>query len=392
MSPNRMAAMFAVLLVTAGMAVPLAAQVPGQRPTTPNDTLTTPVVSPDRTVTFKIYAPEADSVAVIGDWVFHGLGEPGRLTRNDAGVWSATIGPLPPDWYTYTYAVDGVRTADPKSALIKPGVSTIENMVLVPGPEAEYETIQAVPHGKVHIGWYESGTLGETRSLRVYTPPGYDGSGRDYPVFYLLHGGGDNDSGWTTIGMAHVILDNLIAEGKAEPMIVVMPNGSLPRPDAGSGPGTNWWATMMERYRSELANDVMPYVERNYRVLDGPENTAIAGLSMGGMQTLGVAPSNLDTFGYVGVWSMGLEAGSPMEAQFREDNPEFFQADVTNGKLELLSIAVGSNDFLYQQAKDLDRMLTEAGIEHEYHETEGGHTWINWRRYLRDFAQELFRR
>jgi enterochelin esterase-like enzyme len=381
MSPNNMAGMFVILLTAAGMGSPLAGQIPGQRP----------VVSPDHTVTFKIYAPEADSVSVIGDWVFQGLGAPGQLTRNDAGVWSVTIGPLPPDWYTYTLTVDGVRTADPRSALIKPGVSTIENMVLVPGAEADYQTIHAVPHGKVHIGWYESGTLGMTRSLRVYTPPGYDEGDRSYPVFYLLHGGGDDDSGWTTIGMAHVILDNLIAAGEAEPMIVVMPNGSLPRPASGPGPGGSWWASMMERYRSELMNDVMPYVKANYRVLEGPENTAIAGLSMGGMQTLGVAPSHLDTFGYVGVWSMGLEAGSPMESRFVEDNPEFFQPDATNRKVELISISVGSNDFLYQQARNLEQLLTEAGIEHEYHETEGGHTWINWRRYLRDFAQQLFR-
>lgn len=391
MSSNSTTGLLVSLLTAAGLASPLAGQVPGQPPRTPNDTLTTPIVSPDHTITFKIYAPRADSVSVFGDWVFQGLGAPGQLTRNDAGVWSVTIGPLPPDWYTYTYTVDGVRTADPKSALVKPGVATVENMVLVPGAAAEYETIRPVPHGQVHIGWYESNTLAATRSLRVYTPPGYGASERSYPVFYLLHGGGDDDSGWTTIGKAHVILDNLIAAGEAEPMIVVMPNGSLPRPQAGAGTAGDWWTSLTERFRDELMDDVMPYVNANYRVLEGPESTAIAGLSMGGMQTLGVAPSNLDTFGYVAVWSMGLEAGSPMEARFRETNPDFFRADATNRKAQLISISVGSGDFLFEQATNLHRLLTEAGIEHEYNETAGGHTWINWRRYLHDFAQQLFR-
>ena len=174
-------------------------------------------------MTFRIYAPKATEVSVGGD--FGG----GKMTKDDKGVWSVTVGPLTPDFYCYTFVVDGVRTVDPKNAMIKPGVSSLDSMFLVPGEEAEFEALKDVPHGEVRTAWYRSGTLDAMRSLHVYTPPGYEGASDQYPVLYLLHGGGDEDSGWSTIGRAGFILDNLIAEKKAVPMIVVMPNGSLPR-------------------------------------------------------------------------------------------------------------------------------------------------------------------
>ena len=213
------------LLVMASLTSPRAEAQPPRRQPTPNDTLKSTEVGPDHKVTFRIYAPKADDVSLSGDF-----GAAGKMAKDDKGVWSLTVGPLRPDFYTYTFHVDGVRTIDPKNAIIKQGINSLESMFLVPGPEAEFETTNDVPHGEVHIAWYRSGTLDAVRSMHVYTPPGYERGSEKYPVFYLLHGAGDEDSGWSTVGRAGFILDNLIAANKAVPMIVVMPNGSMPRP------------------------------------------------------------------------------------------------------------------------------------------------------------------
>ncbi len=391
MSVHRQASnLAAALSLAATLSLPAGAQMP-QRTPTPNDTLQTPIVAPDGRVTFKIYAPKAGQVAIFGDWITQGRGQGGALTKNEGGVWSIAVGPLVPDWYSYSFVVDGVRTADPRSALIKQGIASIENMVFVPGEAAAFETPQAVPHGQVRIVYYESKTLGAPRSLHVYTPPGYDQRKDRYPVFYLLHGGGDDDSGWSTIGKANIILDNLIAAGKARPMIVVMPNGSMPRPAAGAPTGPAAMASYAARFRDELLNDIKPLVEKDFRVRTGPQNTAIAGLSMGGAQTLAVAPGNLDKFGYVAVWSMGLSPDTAATARFKQDNAAFLQAERTNSQARLISVSVGSTDFLIASARNLVDVLKAAGIRHEFHESEGGHTWINWRHYLNDFAQQLFR-
>src|SRR6266568_2016567 len=205
------------------------AQFPPRQPT-PNDTLKSPEVSSDHHVTFRIYAPKASEVTVGGDWIAQGLGTGGKLEKDDQGVWSITVGPLAPDFYSYTLTVDGVRTVDPKNPMIKQGISSVDSMFEVPGEEAAFEENQSVPHGEIRMVWYPSSTLGMQRRMHVYTPPGYDRSSARYPVFYLLHGGGDDDSGWSTIGRAGFIMDNLLAAKKAKPMIVVMPNGSMPRP------------------------------------------------------------------------------------------------------------------------------------------------------------------
>src|SRR5205085_9468376 len=190
-----------------------------------------------------------------------GRGTGGKLEKDDKGVWSITVGPLVPDFYSYSFTVDGVRTIDPKNAMIKQGVATLDNMFEVPGAEAAFEANQPVPHGAIHINWYQSSVLDTTRSMHVYTPPGYDSGSAKYPVFYLLHGGGDEDSGWSTIGRAGFIMDNLLAANKAKPMIIVMPNGSMPRPaDAppvapGTAPSPATAALMaqaQERFADEL--------------------------------------------------------------------------------------------------------------------------------------------
>jgi enterochelin esterase-like enzyme len=378
------------------------AQTPRREPT-PNDTLKSPEVLSDNRVTFRIYAPKASEVSIGGDWIAQGRGTGGKLEKDDKGVWSITVGPLVPDFYSYSFTVDGVRTIDPKNAMIKQGVATLDNMFEVPGEPAAFEANKPVPHGEIRIAWYQSNVLDTMRSMHVYTPPGYDSSSAKYPVFYLLHGGGDEDSGWSTIGRAGFIMDNLLAANKAKPMIVVMPNGSMPRPAnapafappaPGAGPNPAMAAAMsqaQERFADELLKNVVPYVESHYRVLANRDNRAIAGLSMGGGQTLRVAPANLDKFAYIGVWSSGVNRQAT--ADFEKRNAQFFETPAkTNTMVKLLWLGVGEKDPLANaSAKNLAEVLKSHDIKSEFHETEGGHTWINWRHYLNDYAQLLFR-
>jgi enterochelin esterase family protein len=299
--------------------------------------------------------------------------------------------------YSYSFIVDGVKTVDPKNAAIKQGISSVDSMVFVPGKEADFEDNKDVPHGEVRQVWYRSSTLDMPRRMHVYTPPSYDNDSERYPVFYLLHGGGDEDSGWNTIGRASFILDNLIAQKKAKPMIVVMPNGSMPRPTnlprvaPGAEPPADFarrMAELQQRFTKELLNDVIPQVEKRFRVREGAENRALAGLSMGGGQTLNAVTSNPDKFAYVGVWSAGIFGDT---TEFEKRNTPFFDgAEKVNKNIKLFSISIGDKDFLLESSKNLDELLKKHGIKHELKMSDGGHTWINWRHYLNDFAPRLF--
>ena len=383
-----------------------AAQAPASP--TPPDQLVSPEILPDHRVTFRIYAPKASEILLDGDWILQGRGTGGPLQKDDQGIWSITVGPLVPDFYTYALTVDGVRTMDPQNTTIKPGNRRLENMFLVPGEEAAFAETCSVPHGEVRIVWYDSPAVGGARSMRVYTPPGYDAGDRSYPVLYLIHGGGDNDAGWTTIGRAGFIMDNLLAAGKVEPMIIVMPNGSIPRPGGGyrlTGADRTSPAAIRARiemisalhdvFVEDLLSTIMPTVEKTYRVRATRENRAIVGLSMGGAETLRVAPSNLDKFAAIGVFSMGLQVGAEagVHPDFEERNAAFFaDPDRTNELLKLFWIGAGEDDrTITDGARRLSATLTRRGIRHTFNETTGGHTWINWRLYLRDFLQLLFR-
>jgi len=367
------------------------AQLPRRQPT-PNDTLISPQVLPDRRVTFRIYAPKASEVSVAGDWL--GTSAPVKLERDKQGVWSASVGPLTPDFYSYAFTVDGVRTVDPKNPVVKPGTTSLASMFFLPGKEAEFQDNKNVPHGDIRKVWFQSTTRDTQRRMHIYTPRGYDSSKESYPVLYLLHGGGDEDSGWSTIGRAGFILDNLLAEKKAKPMLVVMPDGSFPRPaNPPPRPGTpeadKAIAAAQERFANELVKDIIPYVEKNYRVPANAENRALAGLSMGGGQTLAAVTSYPDRFAYVGVWSAGIFGKA---ADYEKRNAAFLDnADRVNQVVKLFSISVGDKDFLFARAKGLSELLTRHGIKNELHVSGGGHTWINWRQYLHDLAPLLFR-
>jgi enterochelin esterase family protein len=370
------------------------APAPAQRRPTPNDTLKSTEVAADHKVTFRIYAPKASEVSVSGDF-----GQGGKMEKDETGVWSKTVGPLTPDFYSYTFNVDGVRTVDPKNAMTKPGLNSLDSLFLVPGEEAEFETSRDVPHGDVRALWYRSATLGMPRRMHVYTPPGYEGGSEKYPVLYLLHGGGDEDSGWSTIGRAGFILDNLIAAKRAVPMLVVMPNGSLPRPanlppvTPGTPPSPEVRAAMeaaQGRFTDELLKEVVPTIEKTFRVKAAPSDRAIAGLSMGGGQTLRVLTTNPDRFAYVAVWSAGLFGGNAEEWERR--NESFLAAaDRVNASVRRLEICVGDQDSLAASgSRALAGVLEKRGVRHDLHISGGGHTWINWRRYLSEMAPKLF--
>ncbi|MCI0392503.1 MAG: alpha/beta hydrolase-fold protein [Acidobacteria bacterium] len=383
---SSIAAMFLLALATVSTAF---AQQPPRQPT-PNDTLVSPETHSDKRVTFRIYSPKATEVALRGDWM-EGPGTV-KLEKDDKGVWSVTVGPLTPDFYSYSFTVDGVRVVDPKNAMIKQGVTSLDSMFLLPGSEAAFEDTQAVPHGEIRKVWYQSSTLGTQRRMHIYFPPGYEGGKERYPIFYLLHGGGDEDSGWSTIGRAGFILDNLITAKKARPMIVVMPNGSLPRPPAvpGAPPDPAVTAALQERFTNELMKDVLPFVEKNYRTLAGRDNRAIAGLSMGGGQTTRVITTHPDQFAYVAVWSAGVNP--QIIADFEKRNAAFLgSADKLNKQIKLFSISVGDKDFALAGSKNLAELLKKNSIKHELNISGGGHTWINWRRYLNELAPRLFR-
>jgi len=334
-----------------------------------------PEVLPDRSVIFRIYAPKASEVSLIGEWME--ARELLKLKKADDGVWSATVGPLLPDLYSYLFVVDGVKTADPSNPMVKQNRVGPDSLFYLSGRETAFQDNREVPHGEVRKVWYQSGTLGVQRRMHVYTPPNYEGGSGRYPVLYLLHGRDDDDSTWTTVGRAGFILDNLLAEKKAAPMLIVMPDGG-PSPTAVKSSGTDLFVR-------ELLTDVVPFVEKHYRVLADQGHRALAGFSMGGGQTLRIFVAQPDRFAYVGMWGAGLGDEGGRDARL------LAKADEINKRVKLFSIKVGEKDRALAGAKRVLEMLTRHGINNELQLSGGAHTWINWRRYLHEFAPLLFR-
>lgn len=328
-----------------------------------------PEIRSDRTVTFRFHAPRAHLVLVSVEYL-DGLR---ALRLNENGVWEVTLGPLEPELYSYNFVVDGVATVDPQNPVLKIGTRTTQSLLDVPGDPPLFFEERIVPRGTVHLHRYDSKTLGITRGLNVYTPPGYDTAPKaEYPVFYLLHGAGDNERGWSTIGRANVILDNLIAEGKAVPMIVVMPDGHAPVTEGVDNP-----------FKDDLIEEIIPYVEARYRTKKGADSRALAGLSMGGFQTLDIGISRQDLFAWVGVFSGGIRD------TYRQTHGPLL--DSVNQKLKLFWIGIGKTDFLWERNEDLLKLLREKGVDHTFRASEGGHTWKNWRHYLHEFSQLIFK-
>ena len=346
----------------------------------------------DGRVTFRLCAPQAQEVRVISNDIDEAIpmgingAERGLAMSKDAsGLWTATTAvPVPPDTYRFAFQVNGVKVPDPQGTTFSHERVGTNSTFEVTGPEGAFQAWRKdVPHGAVTRIDYWSETLGQPRPAYVYTPPGYMAGTERYPVLYLVHGAGDSSDSWTSVGRANRILDNLIAEGKAKPMIVVMPFGHTP-----DRPGGNMLANT--DFGDDLIRDLIPYVDAQFRTLADPENRAMAGLSMGGSHTLRFGLTHPDLFNYIGIFSMGLGLQGDDEIAAYESANATALARAAR-ELDLVYYAMGSDDFLYDTVAPTRAMLSKHGIEHVYHETDGGHTWINWRRYLADFAPRLFR-
>jgi enterochelin esterase-like enzyme len=338
-------------------------------------------ISADRSVTLSLRAPEATDVKLSGDFVQG----PQAMKKGDDGIWTITVGPLRPALYTYVFLVNGVRVLDPVNPMIKLGERSSESMFEVPAEKPASYDLQPVPHGTVHVNWYPSKSLGVPRSYFVYTPPGYEAGKDKYPVLYLLHGSGDTESGWVMVGKANLILDNLIAQRKAKPMIVVMPYGRAQQ-DVYVGPSSAATAADRNAFASDLLDDVLPAVEKMYRISGKPDERAIAGLSMGGGQTLQIGLTHLDMFHYIGAFSAA--ARGQMEEQYKD---LFADPAASNKKLKLFYIACGKTDSLFPASQAMHETLEKKQIHHTFMPSEEGHVWRNWRDYLTDFAPRLFK-
>lgn len=333
-----------------------------------------PEVHPDHSVTFRLKAPAAQKVEVS-----LAIPQDGNqpMTKGEDGIWSVTTAPLPPDIYEYGLVIDGVRVTDPGNRYVKPGRQTNTSIVFIPGNPPSLHDWQNVPHGSVTVHAYESKALQRVRRVLVYTPPGYNKNpDTKYPVLYLFHGSGDNEGCWAELGRAPLILDNLIAQGKAQPMLIVMPNGHAI--EEGGVPSGN-----LENFEKDLLGDVMPLVEGNYRVQPDAAHRAIIGLSMGGGQSLIIGMNHPDLFAWIG----GMSGYVP-------DAEHSIGPSVTapgfGDKVKLLWFAIGKQDFLLEQNKALDAYLTSKNVKHQFVLTEGAHRWPVWRGYLEAFAPMIF--
>lgn len=347
-------------------------------------TFASPEVRENRQVVFRILAPKATSVRLSGGDI-PGDQRERKLIRNDDGVWEITLGPIDAGTYRYVFDVNGVNVVDPRNPRVSESNDTAWSVVHVPG--AAFMDANDVPHGAVAVVYYPSSALGRERRMHVYTPPGYENGSDKYPVLYLLHGASDSDDSWTSVGRANYILDNLIAEGKAKPMIVVMPaghTGSFRFGAAGGRPNLG-----AAKFEDDFTKDIRPYVESHYRVLTDRNSRAIAGLSMGGAQTLNVALANLRDYGYVGVFSSGLLFRDT--DQWEKDMASKLDDPSAKDGLKLLWFSTGSKDFLLGQTHRTIDLLKKHGFNPTFHQSEGGHTWINWHHYLNEFAPLLFR-
>jgi enterochelin esterase-like enzyme len=372
------------------------------------------IISPEigeENITFRFSAPYADSVKINGGFTptvkmetsFGSFDVPSSLdmTRDEKGLWSITL-PLPePELYTYSFIVDGLSVNDPNNVFMQRDGSRYLSVVLIPGKLSEnyYEASQ---RGNLNEVWYDSPTLGMTRRMFVYTPYGYADSKDKYPVLYLLHGAGGDEDAWSTMGRACQILDNLIEKGLAKPMICVMPNGNptqyaaqtLMIPEKPRDPNSQGIDLMGSEYPKSIVGDIVPYIEKTYRVDARPKSRAIAGLSMGGAQTITTSLMYPGFFDYICPLSMGIglrfgNNDTDQEGIMKTYETQFKALKKAGYKLYFL--ACGDSDFLFESAKTLDQMLTDNGLKHTFFVTPGGHTWSNWRIYLNTFAPQLFK-
>jgi enterochelin esterase-like enzyme len=350
-----------------------------------------PIVSPevlaDHRVTFRIMAPNATAVKISGGDIPN-ISPGAVLTKGDNGLWEVTLGPLPAGAFRYTFNVDGLTVVDPRNPSISESNNNVWSLVAIPG--SDFMDTREVPHGAVAAVTYRSNSLNRQRRMHIYTPPGYEAGSEKYPVFYLLHGSSDSDDSWSSVGRAGFILDNLIADKKAKPMIVVMPAGHT-SPMVRRAPGATG-PSPTDEFVGDFMGSIIPYVETHYRAKTDRQSRAIAGLSMGGSQTLNAALPALDKFSYIGVFSSGLfNAANQQGPSWEEQHKAALDNSAWKKGLKLLWFATGKEDRLMPSTKSTVAMLEKHGFKPVFLESAGGHVWLNWRDYMNQFVPQLFK-
>jgi enterochelin esterase-like enzyme len=336
-----------------------------------------PQITANSRAIFRVNAPEVQQMQI-------DLGKKYPMTKNSAGVWEVTTDSLSEGFHYYSLTIDGVAVADPSSETFY-GMGRMASGIEVPFPGEGYYAIKDVPHGEIRIKRYFSTVINSWRQFYMYTPPGYnENTAQKYPVLYILHGGGEDERGWATQGKTDLILDNLIAEGKAEPMIVIMPDGNIPQNAFGE--------EVLQLFEKELIQSLIPFVEKNYRIKSEAKYRALAGLSMGGLQTLYAGVHNTNLFSYLGVFSSGWI--QPMQKDLADSQYRFMKenANTINSNLKLFWIAMGGKeDIAYNNCQLMISKFGEMNIQYKYSEYPGGHTWPVWRNNLFNFSQLLFK-
>ena len=357
-----------------------------------------PEVNEDHTVTFRVNAPKATEVIVFGDWASDkGLV---KLEKNAEGIWENTTAVLPSEMYTYRVIIDGIAGLDPSNPFTRRDVGNVFSIFYVPDGPADYYLVQDVPHGNVTQTWYESKGLEADRRLSVYTPPCYENGKKRYPVLYLLHGSGGDETAWLELGHTARIMDNLIAQGKIEPMIVVMPNGNSSKQAA---PGETFenlsyrpvMTNQLKGYKDgryeENFDEIVNFIDSRYRTIAKKNKRAVAGLSMGGFHTMFISANHPELFDYIGLFSAGLNMSTVNFDTPAYSNMTGKLSDLDKAGYKLYWIACGTDDFLYQNNLDFMKTLDEIDFEYTYHESDRGHIWANWRQYLLLFTPMLFK-
>jgi enterochelin esterase family protein len=368
--------------------------------------ITSPEINADNTATFKIFAPEAQKIEITGDFLptqkqQTPMGEfdmPGKvlLSKDSKGVWSYTTpDPLAPELYSYSFIIDGVTVTDPNNPYMIRDIASITSIFIIGGGRADLYKVNDVSHGTVARRWYDSPTLGKERRITVYTPPGYETGKEKYPVFYLLHGAGGDEEAWIALGRTSQILDNLIAQGKAKPMIVVMTNGNAGQQAAPGESAKGMYKpsfmgdTRMDGDFEKAFPDVIKFVESNYRVQADKAHRAIAGLSMGGFHSMHISKQYPGLFDYVGLFSAAIMPREGVTSEVYQNTDEKLSVQFAQ-KPKLYYIAIGKTDFLIEANNDFRKKLDANRYPYTYYETDGGHIWRNWRIYLTEFAPLLF--
>ena len=354
-----------------------------------------PEINADKTVTFRVRAPKAITVQVTGDCI---EGRTAAMTEKD-GVWEYTTpAPVAPEMYTYNFIIDGQRVLDMNNVAVNRDVASLTNILLVTesGARSDLYAVHDVPHGTVSRIWYHSDYEGINRRMTVYTPAGYETSGKRYPVFYLLHGIGGDEEAWITQGRTAQILDNLIAQGKAQPMIVVMTNGNIAMEAAPLETSTGYnipsmgLPKTMEGSFETAFPEVVKFVDKTYRTIPQKRSRAIGGLSMGGFHSKFISQNNPDMFNYIGLFSAAIGVTDANVSPIYQDNEKKL-ATLFSKKPALYWIGIGNEDFLFQNNTDYRKFLDEHHYPYTYMETGGGHIWRNWRIYLTEFVPLLFK-